>query len=109
MDHWWQTETGFPICANFMGYDGPFDAKLGSSTFPVPGWDVRVLPAADDEAGDDVVMTNLAELPRGELGNLVVKPPLPPCAGRRRCTRLGGSTPWIRSRQLRRWNCVRNV
>jgi propionyl-CoA synthetase len=68
IDHWWQTETGWPIAANCVGL-GSLPIKHGSPTRPVPGFDVRVL---DDEGG---------ELPAGRTGHLVVKLPLPPgCA-----------------------------
>ena len=65
IDHWWQTETGWPIAANCLGI-GQLPVKPGSPTKSVPGWDVRVL----DEAGQPV--------PPGEIGNLAVKLPLPP-------------------------------
>ena len=65
IDHWWQTETGWPIVANPMGLD-PLPVKRGSASVPVPGYDVCVL----DDSG--------AELPRGEQGNLAVRLPLPP-------------------------------
>jgi propionyl-CoA synthetase len=65
VDHWWQTETGWPIAANCLGL-APAPVKHGSPTRPVPGYDVRVL-------GDDG-----RELPPGQTGHLVVKLPLPP-------------------------------
>jgi len=37
IDHWWQTETGWPIAANPMGLE-PMEVKPGSPTVPVPGW-----------------------------------------------------------------------
>ena len=46
IDHWWQTETGWPIAANCVGL-GMLPVKPGSPTKPVPGYDVRVL----DERG----------------------------------------------------------
>ncbi len=67
VDHWWQTETGWAICANPVGL-GLLPVKHGSPTVPMPGWDLRVL----DDAGHPV--------PAGTLGNLVVKLPLPPGA-----------------------------
>ena len=67
IDHWWQTETGWPIAANCLGIE-LLPVVPGSPTQPVPGWDVRVL----DGAGE--------ELPRGETGALVVKLPMPPGA-----------------------------
>jgi propionyl-CoA synthetase len=65
VDHWWQTETGWPIAANCLGL-APQPVKHGSPTKPVPGYDLRVL-------GDDG-----AELPRGEPGHLALRLPLPP-------------------------------
>jgi propionyl-CoA synthetase len=67
IDHWWQTETGWAIAANCMGLE-PLPVKAGSPTTPVPGWDVRVL----DETGK--------EAPRGQIGAIVVRLPLPPGA-----------------------------
>lgn len=65
IDHWWQTETGWCIAGNPLGL-GKLPIKLGSSTVAMPGYDIRVL---DDEGN---------ELPAGELGNIVVKLPMPP-------------------------------
>jgi propionyl-CoA synthetase len=65
VDHYWQTETGWPIAANCLGIE-PLPVKHGSPTKPVPGWDLRIL----DEAGE--------ELPRGSIGAVVAKLPLPP-------------------------------
>ncbi len=65
IDHWWQTETGWSICANCMGIEA-LPVKEGSPTKPAPGWDMRVL----DEGGNEVEP--------GEIGELVAKLPLPP-------------------------------
>jgi propionyl-CoA synthetase len=65
IDHWWQTETGWPIGANCIGL-GMLPVKPGSCTKAVPGYDVRAL-------GDDG-----RELPPGQIGNLAIKLPLPP-------------------------------
>ena len=65
IDHWWQTESGWPMVANCLGMD-PHPVKAGSPTKPVPGYDVRVLDDDGRALGD------------GEMGNLVVKLPLPP-------------------------------
>jgi propionyl-CoA synthetase len=65
IDHWWQTETGWPIAANCLGIER-LPVVPGSPTRPVPGWDVRVL----DNEGN--------ELPTGEIGALTVKLPMPP-------------------------------
>jgi propionyl-CoA synthetase len=42
VDHWWQTETGWPIAANLRGL-APLPIKPGSPTVPVPGYQVEVL------------------------------------------------------------------
>ncbi len=65
IDHWWQTETGWAICANMAGYD-LHETRAGSPSFPVPGYDLRIL----DDGG--------SELGPGEEGNVVVAEPLPP-------------------------------
>jgi propionyl-CoA synthetase len=65
IDHWWQTETGWPIAADLMGLE-PLPTKPGSPTMPVPGYDVRVV----DPDGSEVAP--------GETGEIVVRLPLPP-------------------------------
>ncbi len=65
IDHWWQTETGWAICANCMGLHA-FPVKEGSPTKPAPGWNLQVV----DE--------NNKQVAPGEIGALVVKLPLPP-------------------------------
>ncbi len=65
IDHWWQTETGSPISQNPVGL-GLLPVKHGSPGVPMPGYDVQVL----DDAGHPV--------PRGTLGNVVIRLPLPP-------------------------------
>lgn len=65
IDHWWQTELGWPAVANCAGL-GLFPVKYGSSGKCVPGFDVVVL----DEGGK--------ELPAGEMGALAIRLPLPP-------------------------------
>jgi propionyl-CoA synthetase len=65
IDHWWQTETGWPIAANCVGL-GMLPVKPGSPTRAVPGYDVRVL----DE--------DQQPTPLGTVGNVVIKLPLPP-------------------------------
>jgi propionyl-CoA synthetase len=71
IDHWWQTETGWPIGANCLGIER-LPVKPGSCTRAVPGWDVRVLDAEDPGAA--------RELPPGEIGAISIKLPLPPGA-----------------------------
>jgi propionyl-CoA synthetase len=65
IDHWWQTETGWAICANCLGIHH-FPVKEGSPTKPAPGWDVKVV-----DPDNKLVKA-------GEIGALVVKLPLPP-------------------------------
>jgi propionyl-CoA synthetase len=65
VDHWWQTETGWPITANCMGIE-PFPIKPGSSTKPVPGFNVKILDTSGKEVGPD------------ETGLVTMKLPLPP-------------------------------
>jgi propionyl-CoA synthetase len=71
IDHWWQTETGWPIGANCLGIE-QLPVKHGSCTRAVPGWDVRVLEA------EAVGQAN--EMKPGEIGALAIKLPLPPGA-----------------------------
>jgi len=65
IDHWWQTETGWPITANCMGIE-EFPIKPGSSTKPVPGFNVQILDPDGKTLG-----------PRQE-GLVAIKLPLPP-------------------------------
>ena len=65
IDHWWQTETGWAICANCLGIEH-LPVKPGSPTKPVPGMDVRVVNDRNEE------------VKRGDVGALVIKLPLPP-------------------------------
>jgi propionyl-CoA synthetase len=65
IDHWWQTETGWPIVANLRGLQ-PMPVRAGSPTVAVPGYDVRV------------VRPDGAEADPGEDGDIVLRLPLPP-------------------------------
>jgi propionyl-CoA synthetase len=65
IDHWWQTETGWVICGNFVGLE-PMPVKLGSASVPAPGWDIQVLSAEGTPVRP------------GEIGNIVAKLPMPP-------------------------------
>ncbi len=65
IDHWWQTELGYPAVANPVGIE-LLETKLGSPAVPMPGYDMKIL----DEGGN--------ELPPGQLGAIVAKLPLPP-------------------------------
>jgi len=66
IDHWWQTETGWPITASLRGV-GHLPNQIGSGGRACPGYDVVAL--------DD----NGIEMPRGDaIGNLAIRLPLPP-------------------------------
>jgi len=65
IDHWWQTETGWPIAANCLGLE-MLPIRPGSPTCAVPGYDVRILD------------TDGQEVPDGDIGSIMIRLPLPP-------------------------------
>ncbi|NIX77936.1 propionyl-CoA synthetase [Microvirga terricola] len=65
IDHWWQTETGWPVAGNPMGL-GLLPVKYGSPTVPMPGYVLEVV----DEGGKPV--------PANTMGSIVIRLPLPP-------------------------------
>ncbi|MBT8002185.1 MAG: AMP-binding protein, partial [Rhodospirillales bacterium] len=65
IDHWWQTESGWPMAANCMGLHA-YPVKPGSPSMPVPGFDIQVL--------DD----NNQPVKAGDIGAICSKLPLPP-------------------------------
>lgn len=65
IDHWWQTETGWSICANCLGIEA-LPVIEGSPTMPVPGYNLKVLGIHGEQ------------LKPGEVGALAIKTPLPP-------------------------------
>ncbi|HZE65918.1 MAG TPA: propionyl-CoA synthetase [Sporichthyaceae bacterium] len=67
IDHWWQTETGWPMVANPLGLE-PLPIKAGSPTVPMPGWDVQVLDGEGKRCPAEVE------------GAICVRLPLPPGA-----------------------------
>lgn len=66
MDHWWQTETGWPVTAPMMGWDNPSEPRQGSTNKPIPGYDVQVLDGDGEPLGPM------------KTGNICIKLPLPP-------------------------------
>lgn len=64
-DTWWQTETGWPICANY-GNLHMFPTTPGSCTKVVPGWEVHILDDDNKLVGDVT------------LGKVSIKCPPPP-------------------------------
>jgi len=65
IDHWWQTETGWPIAANPLGVE-MLPIKPGSAAVPMPGYDVHILSVTGKDAAVN------------EVGTIVIKLPLPP-------------------------------
>jgi propionyl-CoA synthetase len=65
LDHWWQTESGWPMAANCVGL-GALPVKYGSPTKAVPGYEVHIL----DQDGKEVAP--------GETGAIAIRLPLPP-------------------------------
>ncbi len=66
VDNYWQTETGWPILSAQPGIEDT-PRKFGSPSFPVYGYDVRLLhEGTGEEAGTD------------EKAVLAIVPPLPP-------------------------------
>ena len=65
IDHWWQTESGWPMVANMAGIE-LLPTKSGSPTLPVPGFDLLILDEEGNEVGPNVE------------GNVVIRGPLPP-------------------------------
>lgn len=65
IDHWWQTESGWPMLANSMGVE-ILPVKPGSASKPVAGYDIQTLDAEGNRMGAN------------EEGYVVVKLPLPP-------------------------------
>uniref|UniRef100_A0A1I8JH35 Acyl-CoA synthetase short-chain family member 3, mitochondrial n=1 Tax=Macrostomum lignano TaxID=282301 RepID=A0A1I8JH35_9PLAT len=59
-DHWWQTETGWPITSVCVGLGDDTMPPAGSAGKPVPGF--HILRESDED----------------ELGRIVIKLPLPP-------------------------------
>ena len=66
VDHWWQTESGWPMLATLVGLESMPAPRAGSAGHPVPGYDVHIL----DEAG--------APVAPGTTGLVAVRLPLPP-------------------------------
>jgi propionyl-CoA synthetase len=66
IDHYWQTETGWPILSSVPGVERT-PVKFGSPSFPVYGYDLRLLRETDaSEAGPN------------EKAVVAIVPPLPP-------------------------------
>jgi propionyl-CoA synthetase len=66
IDHYWQTETGWPLLSAHPGVENT-PLKMGSPSFPVYGYDVRLLHEQTGRPVQD-----------GEKGVVAIAPPLPP-------------------------------
>jgi len=66
IDHYWQTETGWPLLSAHPGVEKT-PIKMGSPSFPCYGYDVRLLHEGTG-----------APVADGEKGVVAVEPPLPP-------------------------------
>jgi propionyl-CoA synthetase len=66
IDHYWQTETGWPLLSAHPGVEKT-PLKMGSPSFPCYGYDVRLLHEGSGK-----------EVKDGEKGVVTVTPPLPP-------------------------------
>ena len=66
VDHYWQTESGWPMLANCAGLEPQPTIKPGSPTWPVYGYDLEIV--------DDTLQSQAADV----KGRLVVKLPTPP-------------------------------
>jgi propionyl-CoA synthetase len=66
IDHYWQTESGWPILSSVPGVERT-PIKLGSPSFPVFGYDLKLLREAD-----------AAEAGPNEKAVVAIVPPLPP-------------------------------
>lgn len=65
IDHWWQTESGWPMIANMMGVEY-LPIKPGSAGKAVTGYDIKIFGENGQELGPN------------EEGYVVIKLPLPP-------------------------------
>jgi propionyl-CoA synthetase len=66
IDHYWQTESGWPLLSAVPGVEKT-PVKYGSPSFPVFGYDIRLLREADASEADD-----------GEKAVVAIVPPMPP-------------------------------
>jgi len=66
IDHYWQTETGWPLLSAHPGVENTPN-RMGSPSFPCYGYEVRLLHE-----------TTGKEVKDGEKGVVTITPPLPP-------------------------------
>lgn len=65
INHWWQTETAWPIACSMLESNGqmPFNSEVG---LPMPGYDLQVLNENSEPVAND------------QTGTLAIKLPMPP-------------------------------
>jgi len=71
VDNWWQTETGWPICATMRGVSSA-PIRIGSPGHPVPGFNVHILGESVAGEGPGAVLAADAE------GAIAIELPMPP-------------------------------
>ncbi|MBT8246127.1 MAG: acetate--CoA ligase [Winogradskyella sp.] len=71
IDHWWQTESGWPMLSNMVGTE-ILPVKAGSASFPVCGYDIQILNENGNEVSSDTegFVSVKLPLPPGTLLNL---------------------------------------
>ena len=71
IDHWWQTESGWPMLANMVGV-GLQKVKPGSATLPVCGYDIQILSEEGEiqSANQEGYVAVKLPLPPGNLKNI---------------------------------------
>ncbi|KAJ1963083.1 hypothetical protein GGI12_002260, partial [Dipsacomyces acuminosporus] len=81
-DHWWQTESGAPLTGISIGFGSSgkdvAPIKYGSAGMPLPGANLQVIRVANDVDEEEAVDRNPEFAARDEVGNIVLKLPLPP-------------------------------
>ena len=72
-DNYWQTETGWCVCSNFLGLT-QFEVRPGSCCKPIPGYDIEILSKEEEKEEKDLEAIKVP----GELGKVCFKLPMPP-------------------------------
>jgi len=74
IDHWWQTETGWPITGRFASKDPVPPQVIGSAGLPNPGMNLTMVKSLNEDATERIV----EEVGPNEAGEILIKSPLPP-------------------------------
>ncbi len=62
IDHWWQTESGWPMLGILMGVE-QLPAKAGSAGLPVCGYDIEIFSEEGEQLGANIEGSVVAKLP----------------------------------------------